>query len=149
MISPESNQLRFEKCYPYTYAIIATVASVVICLKCSYVPPLSSSILESGITAAAIFVGFNAVYRNTLQTKVSKTIQAISDTGYIELYHGYLKAVTNSAIRFILVSFIILFVPECFWHHIITFNVWLLFAANMLLCFYRANHLDSILFESK
>lgn len=147
-MSPEPNHLRFEKYYPYTYAIIATMASVVVCLKCSYVPLVSNSILESGITAAAIFIGFNAIYRNTLQTKASRTIQDLTNTDYMELYHGYLKAVTNSAIRFILVSFIILFIPECFWNHIVTFNIWLFFAINMLLCFYRANNLDSLLFKS-
>ena len=149
MMSPEPNLQRFEKFYPYTYAIIATAASVFICWKISYVPRLNNSILESGITAAAIFIGFNAVYRNTLQTKASKTIQDLSASDGISLYLGYLKAVTNSAIRFILVSFVILFVPQNFWNHIVTFNIWLLFAVNMLLCFYRANGLDSLLYESK
>lgn len=112
-------------------------------------PALDNEILSAGITVASIIIGFNAVYRNTLQTKVSKTIRDISNTSYMKLYHGYLKAVTNSAIRFILASFIILFIPVYLWNHLITFNVWLFFASNMLLCFHRANNLDSLLFESK
>lgn len=138
-----------EERYPHIVSLLLTAISVTIGCFFDILPELNEEILSSGITVSSIIIGFNAVYRNTLQTKASKTIRDISNTSFMELYFGYLKAVTNSAIRFILVSFIILFVPECFWHHIITFNVWLLFAANMLLCFYRANHLDSILFESK
>lgn len=149
MTTPEPNLQRFEKYYPYTYAIITMVVSVILCLWCSNVPLLSNSILESGITAAAIVIGFNAVYRNTLQTKANKTTRDLLESESMELYHCYLKAVTNSALRFILVSFIILFIPESYWNHIITFNVWLLFATNMILCFHRANSLDSLLFESK
>ncbi len=139
----------FEKRYPYVYSTIIALISIIICSWLGNSPKLSNEILSAGITVSSIIIGFNAVYRNTLQTKASKTIQAISNTSYMELYHGYLKAVTNSAIRFILVSFIILFIPENCWNHIITFNVWLLFATNMLLCFYRANTLDALLFESK
>lgn len=139
----------FEKRYPYVYSVIITLISIIICSWLSNSPKLSNEILSAGITVASIIIGFNAVYRNTLQTKASKTIRDISNSSYMELYHGYLKAVTNSSIRFILLSFIILFIPKHLWNHIITFNLWLLFAANMLLCFYRANTLDALLFESK
>jgi len=139
----------FEKRYPYVYSVIVTLLSTIICSVFGNSPKLSNEILSAGITVASIIIGFNAVYRNTLQTKASKTIRDISNTSYMELYHGYLKAVTNSSIRFIMLSFIILFIPKHLWNHIIIFNLWLLFAANMLLCFYRANSLDSLLFESK
>lgn len=138
-----------EERYPHIAALLLAVTSVSACCIFGIRPALDNEIVSAGITVASIIIGFNAVYRNTLQTKASKTIQDISNTSYMELYHGYLKAVTNSSIRFILVSFIILFIPECMWNHIITFNIWLLFASNMLLCFYRANTLDAILFESK
>lgn len=138
-----------EERYPLTASLLLAAISVIAGWFFDIRPELNKEILSAGITVSSIIIGFNAVYRNTLQTKASKTIQAISNTSYMELYHGYLKAVTNSAMRFILVSFIILFIPECFWNHIITFNVWLLFATNMLLCFYRANTLDALLFESK
>lgn len=149
MTNPEPNQQRFEKYYPLTYAIITTAAAVALCVRFAYVPQLNDTILASGITAAAIFIGFNAVYRNTLQTKASRTIEELKNSEKLEDYLLYLKAVTNSALRFILVSFIILFLPNNALHHILTFNVWLFFAVNMLLSFYRANNLDKLLFSSK
>ena len=138
-----------EERYPLIISLLLAVISASAGWIFDLRPKLNKEILSAGITVASIIIGFNAVYRNTLQTKASKTIQDISNTSYMELYHGYLKAVTNSSIRFILLSFIILFIPESSWNHIITFNLWLLFAANMLLCFHRANSLDSLLFESK
>lgn len=149
MTNPEPNQQRFEKYYPLTYAILITVASVVLCLWFTAVPKLSETILSSGITAAAIFIGFNAVYRNTLQAKASRTIQELKDSEEMVDYLRYLKAVTNSALLFILVSFILLFLPKAALEHILTFNVWLFFAINMLLSFHRANSLDNLLFASK
>ena len=144
----ESTQQRFEKYYPLTYAIIATVASLILCLWFTNAPELTNTILSSGITAASIFIGFNAVYRNTLQAKASRTIDELKASEELEIYLRYLNAVTNSSLRFILVSFIILFLSGKI-PHIVTFNIWLFCAVNMLLSFHRANSLDNLLFSSK
>lgn len=137
-----------EERYPIIASVILTGIFIVVKQFFSICPVLNESILSTSITVASIFIGFNAVYRNTLQTKVGKAIQAVKNTSYMELYHGYLKAVTNSALRFILVSFIILFLPDKQLNHCVTFYIWFFFASNMLLCFHRANSIDSILFES-
>lgn len=141
--------LKFERHYPLVYAALITIISTTACLYLGNNPQLDNTILEAGITVASIIIGFNAIYRNTLQTKISKTIQAIENTSYMELYHSYLRAVTHTGLYFILASFIILFLSYNQQHHYITFNIWLFFAIHMTLCFYRANNIDNRLFQSK
>lgn len=139
----------FEESYPLIFSISITSISTGICLYIGYSPKFNDTILDSGITVASIIIGFNAVYRNTLQTTTNKIIQSITNTSYMELYHRYLKAVTNKALLFILVSFVILFLSENLRSNIISFNIWIFSASYMLLCFHRANSIDTILFGSK
>ena len=139
----------FEESYPLIFSISITSISTGICLYIGSSPKFNDTILDSGITVASIIIGFNAVYRNTLQTTTNKIIQSITNTSYMELYHRYLKAVTNKALLFVLVSFVILFLSESLRSNIISFNIWIFSASYMLLCFHRANSVDTILFGSK
>lgn len=139
----------FEKRYPYVYSVIVTLLSIIICSVFGNSPKLSNEVLECGITVGSIFVGFNAIYRNTLQISNNKTVESLKNSGYMQLYQGYLKAVLNCSLLFIFTSFILLFIHEDNRQNILIFNVWLFPAVLMLLCFYRANSLDSRLYFSR
>lgn len=133
-----------EKWCPFILSVSCGIISFFLLHFFNYNIDLTDSLLQSGITVAAIFAGFDAVHKNTLIGLQSDNINRINSTNYRELLRSYIDASLNTSIIFIISSII----ASLLLKHLIgiwCFPVWLTLFLWMILTFWRINRIMRLL----
>lgn len=133
-----------EKWYPFILSVSCGIICYTLLRFIDHNIEVTDSLLQSGITVAAIFAGFDAVHKNTLIGLHNKNLERINSTNYRELLRSYIGASLNTSIIFIIASIIASLLPE----HLIgiwCFPVWLTLFLWMILTFWRINRIMRLL----
>ncbi|HIX89174.1 MAG TPA: hypothetical protein H9976_08680 [Candidatus Akkermansia intestinavium] len=136
-----------EKRYPFIWASVVAVAS----FAADYLSPpcfdisLNGPLVEGGLTVGSIFAGFDAVHTNTLLTTRSRILEEVRRTKLKYDLVQYLESALSTSLYFIIISILLLMMPDTVLKNPITTAVWAFFATWMIATYHRIHSISSII----